>query len=316
MSFRRGKDDSHYYRKVINLNNVFYIFITMLVILTIPSVFAQLSVGVPAFQKLVLITISDQEEVHVSHKIQASDVVVQMEVIKGTLSNLKVVDENGNDVQYGTSGIGSISGITIFPSKTDVIIDYDLDDVIFLKDGILTWNFLYLQTTTIIFPEDLDLVYVNNNPVLLRDAKGITCHGCDAKIEYILNEQIKIHQINWGSKKFDVGSRTTEISSLDFNQTAKSISFNVEKDNQLKTLIIPLELLWKPYEVFLDDTKILDHEYELNETHALISIRPQNSGTVEIIGTTVIPEFPIVAPLFVGIAIVVALQLKNRFNLH
>lgn len=288
----------------------------MLIILPIPTIFAQLSIGDPAFQKLVLITINDQEEVHVSHKIQASEVVVHMETIEGILSNLKVVDENGNDVQYGTSGIGSITGITIFPSKTDVIIDYDLDDVIFLENGILTWNFLYLHTTTIIFPEDLDLVYVNNNLVLLKDAKGITCHGCDAKIEYILNEQIKIHQINWEGKKFDVGTRTTEISSLDFNQTAKSISFNVEKGNQLKTLIIPLELLWNPYEVFLDDAKILDHEYALNETHALLSIRPQTSGTIEIIGTTVIPEFPIVAPLLIGIAIVITLQFKNRFNLH
>lgn len=290
--------------------------ITILIILPIPTAFGQLTIGEPSFQKKVVITINEQGEVHVSHKIRASEVAVQMETIEGTLSNLKVVKENGNDVQYATSGIGSITGITIFPSKTDVMIDYDLDNVIFLEDGIWTWNFYYLQTTTFILPKDLDLIYVNNNPVMLKDAKGITCHGCDAKIEYVLNEQIKIHQIHWEDRIFDIGTRTTEISSLNFNQTAKSISFNVENENQLKTLIIPLELLWNPYEVFQDDKQILKHEFVLNETHALLSIRPQNSGTIEIIGTTVIPEFPIIAPLFVGIAIVVALQIKNKFNLH
>jgi hypothetical protein len=298
---------------VIYLNKKFYVIITILIIIIpIPTAFGQLSFGELAFQKKVVITINEQGEVHVSHKIRASEVAVQMETIEGTLSNLKVIKENGNDVQYATSGIGGITGITIFPSKTDVMIDYDLDNVIFLKEGIWTWNFLYLQTTTFILPKGLDLVYVNNNPVMLKDAKGITCHGCEAKIEYVLNEQIKIHQIHWEDRIFDIGTRTTEISSLNFNQTAKSISFNVEKENQLKTLIIPLELLWSPYEVFLDDTKILEREYKLNETHALLSIRPQNSGTIEIIGTTVIPEFPIIAPLFVGIAIVVALQIKNK----
>ena len=35
-----------------------------------------------------------------------------------------------------------------------------------------------------------------------------------------------------------------------------------------------------------------------------------------IIGTTVVPEFPILAPLFVGIALVIAIQIKNKLNLH
>ena len=298
------------------LKKICYIIIVLLVILPIPTGFAQLSIGEPAFQKSVIITINEQGEVHVTHKIQDSKNPVHIDAIEGTLSNLKVVDIDGNNVEYGTSGIGNTTGITIFPSDTDVIIEYDLNDVIFLNDGIWTWNFLYLQTTTFILPEGLDLVYVNDNPVMLENAKGITCHGCDAKIEYVLDEQIKIHQIQWENKIFDIGTRTTEISSLNFNQTTKSISFDVERGNQLKTLIIPLELLWNPYEVFLDDEQILKHEFFSNETHAWLSIRPESSGTIKIVGTTVIPEFPIIVPLFIGIAIVIGLQLKNKINLH
>ncbi|MGI0097993.1 MAG: hypothetical protein ACREAJ_06360, partial [Nitrosopumilaceae archaeon] len=88
----------------------------------------------------------------------------------------------------------------------------------------------------------------------------------------------------------------------------------VEEDNQLITLIIPLELLWSPYEVYLDDQKILKHEFFSNQTHAWLNIRPETSGTIQIIGTTVVPEFPILSPLFIGIAIIIGLQLKNRIN--
>ncbi len=288
----------------------------MMVLLPIPSSFSQISLGDPAIQKSVTITIDEQGSVHVSHEIRESSNVVNMETIDGTVSNLQVFDEDGNDVEHGVSGLDSIAGVTIFSSDADVIVEYNLDDVLFLEDGMWVWDFLYLQTTTFILPESLDLVYVNDNPVLLRDAKGITCHGCDAKIEYILDEQIKIHQIQWEDRTFDVGVRTTEISLLNFDQPTKSISFNLEKENQLVTLIIPLELLWEPYEVFLDDKKILKHEFFSNETHSWLSFRPDISGTVTIIGTTVIPEFPIIAPLFIGIAVIIALQLKNKLNLH
>jgi len=68
--------------------------------------------------------------------------------------------------------------------------------------------------------------------------------------------------------------------------------------------------------VFLNDERIFVNEFYINETHAGINIRPDTSGTIEIIGTTVIPEFPIFAPLLVGIVAVIILQFRNRLNLH
>lgn len=297
----------------------------MLVLLPVQSSFAQLSLGEPAIQKSITVTINEQGKIHVEHKILESKTVTHLETINGTVSNLQVTDEKGNSAEHGITGLEKIEGVTIFPSNIEadyedefehVIIEYDLTDVLFLKNGMWIWDFFYLQTTTFIFPERADLVYVNSNPVLLQDAKGITCHGCDALIEYVVDEQIKIHQIQWENRLFDVGIRTTEISLLNFDQPTKNMSFNLEKENQLVTLIIPLELLWNPYEVFLDDKKILKHEFFSNETHSGLSFRPETSGTVTIIGTTVIPEFPIIAPLFIGIAVVIALQLKNKFSLH
>ena len=297
------------------MKKIFFSLIALVLVSSIPLISAQITLGDPADQKLVKITINEQGEVHVLHEILDSNKVVQINTIEGTLSNLKVIDIKGNDVEYGTTGLGNTTGITIFSSEEDVIIEYDLDDVLFVKDGMWTWDFLYLQTTTFILPEGLDLLYVNSTPVMLQDAKGITCHGCQAKIEYVLDQPTNTNEVQWEDRRFIVGIRSlTDVSSFNFDQPTKRISFNVKEDNQLITLIIPLELLWSPYEVYLDDQKILKHEFFSNQTHAWLNIRPETSGTIQIIGTTVVPEFPVLSPLFIGIAIIIGLQLKNRIN--
>ena len=289
----------------------------------IPLVNAQLSLGEPAQHKLITITIGDQGDVHVIHEINEVRSPVHVDTIKGTVSNVNVTDVEGNNVEFGTTGLESITGITVFSSQDNVIIEYDLQDVLNFEDGLWEFDYFNLETTKILFPEDIDLLFVNDRPVMLHDAKGITCFGrsqgaiCDAFIEYVINEPTMNIEVGWEDKNFLVGMRTlTEISSFNFDQPTKRISFDVNEDNQLITLIIPLELLWKPYEVYLNEERILKHEFFSNETHSWLNIRPDNSGSIEIIGTTVVPEFPILAPLFVGIAIVVALQLKNKLNLH
>jgi len=302
---------------VVILKKIFGVILTLFLFSSIPLIAGQLTIGEPASQKLVEITLGKEGEVHVLHEIRDSGKVVDVKTIEGNLSNLKVIDKEGNDVEYGTSGLESITGITIFSSQEDVLIEYDLDDVLFFKDGIWSWDFLYLETTVFIFPEGVDLVFINERPAMLHDAKGINCHGCDAYIEYVIDEPINLEKIHWEDNNFDLGIRSvSKVSSLNFDQPSKSISFNVNDDNQILTLIIPLELLWSPYEVFLDGEKTFYHEFFSNGTHAWLNIRPESSGNIEIIGTTVVPEFPILAPLFLGIAAVIAIQLKNKINLH
>lgn len=295
----------------------------VIIISSVPLISAQLTLGEPAIQKSIEITINEQGEAHVLHEIMKSQKVVHVETIDGTISNLKVIDEEGNNVEYGTVGVENITGITIFPSKEDIILEYDLDDALFYKDGMWTLDYFNEETTTIIFPKGVDLVFVNNSPVLLHDAKGITCYGrsqnaiCDAYIEYVINESTKLTKVQWEDRNFVVGIRTlAEISSFNFDQPTKSMSFNVNGDKQLITLIIPLELLWNPYEVYLDDQKILKREFFSNSTHVWLNIRPENSGTTHIIGTSVVPEFTLFVPFFIGISAVILLQLRNKLNLR
>jgi len=45
-------------------------------------------------------------------------------------------------------------------------------------------------------------------------------------------------------------------------------------------------------------------------------MKPDDSGSVSIIGTTVVPEFPLIAPLAVGFLMIVILPIIRKVNLR
>jgi len=45
-------------------------------------------------------------------------------------------------------------------------------------------------------------------------------------------------------------------------------------------------------------------------------MKPVTSGEITIIGTTVIPEFPIIAPLAIGFLMILVVPLISKFNLR
>jgi len=290
--------------------------ITILIISSIPGIYAQqILLGQPA-EQTVEIKINHLGQVHVIHKIQKSINMQQVNVIEGSVSNLIVHDSKGDDVQHAIVG-GETMGISILDTNVEAFVEYDLDDVLFSNEGVWKWEYLYPATSVFIFPENLDLIFVNEVPVYLKDIRGITCHGCSANLEYILNEPINFEQVKWDNQNFEVGIRTvTEITSFTFDQPTKSINFFVNEPNQFVTLIIPLELLWNPYETYLDEQKIFKQEFFQNETHAWLNIRPETSGQIQIIGSTVIPEFPPFLPLIFGISSVLILKIGNRLIPH
>ncbi len=142
------------------------------------------------------------------------------------------------------------------------------------------------------------------------------CHGCTSKLQFAIDEPVIINEVKWEDQKFDILIRTSAgIHSFNFNQPSKSMSFEIDVGGFV-TLIIPLELLWNPYEVYLNDEKIIKHEFSQNSTHVWLNIRPNSIGTVQIIGTSAVPEFSMLLPFVLGIAIVLGLQMKNRINLR
>jgi len=282
---------------------------------SIPQAFAQISMGSTAEQISVEITINSDGDAHVVHLIKQSNTAIQLGIIPGTVQNLDVKGVNGGDILHGI--IGDNIGIAILPTRENVVVEYDLDDVLFFNNGIWVWAYNYPVDTTLHFPDGVDLVFVNARPAYIGISEGIKCHGCSAKLEFAINEPVVINEVKWEDQKFLVLIRTTaEINSFNFNQPSKTMSFDINTAQRFVTLIVPLELLWNPYEVYLNDEKIIKHEFSQNSTHVWVNIRPNSVGTVQIIGTSVVPEFSMMLPFVLGIAIVLGLQMKNRLNLR
>jgi len=294
---------------------IFGFLIILLTISIIPIANAQISIGEKAIQKSVEVIINSVGDVHVKHVVKSSNSPNDLELIIGTVSNLSVTNEQGEEKLF--SIIGDNNGVLIQPSGNDSIIEYDLDQVLFQKDDVWTWDFRYLKLTSFIFPEEVDLIFVNENPVFLGEQKGITCHGCQMVLEYSIDEPKIFKNVKWEDKEFVVEIRShSNINNFIFDQPTKSIIFDISKDTRYVTAIIPLELLWEPYLVFLDDKKIDQHKFKNNGTHIWLNMKPETSGEIIIVGTTVIPEFPIIAPLAIGFLMILTVPLMRKFSLH
>lgn len=260
-------------------------FMTLLLIVAIPTVYAQISIGQKAEQKLVEVVINSSNEIHVKHVISSSNMPQQLTLIDGDRTNLKVLDQEGSEKQFGSTGDDST--IMILPSQKNTIVEYDLGNVIFLKNNMMTWDFRYLETTSFIIPKEIDLIFANNRPVHLDKIHGITCHGCQMILEYSMNMPKIFENVKLDNKEFVIEVRTfAEINKFNFDQLTKSINFEVNGEKQFITTIIPQELLPGPYNVFLGDNKTAFSEYVNNGTHVWLSMRPDISGDISIISNT------------------------------
>ncbi len=296
-------------------SKIFASFLILTLILVFPQVNAQSDSFEKVIQKLVQVTIDREGNVSVMHQIRDSNEQRQLNFVDGTVSNLKVINEFGREELVDVDK--DANNLVISPNKGELFVTYDLEDALILKDNVWTLDFRYLQTTVFILPEEVDLVFANQRPILFDEKNKFNCHGCQLVLEYSINEPKKIKQVNWEDKEFLVEIRTLAgIENFDFDQPLKKISFKVNDNNQYVTAVIPLELLWEPYSVFLDDEKIWHHKYINNGTHVWVSMKPETSGEIIIIGTTVIPEFPIIAPLAIGFLMILAMPLMRKINLR
>ena len=290
-------------------------FAILLLISLVPIADAQISIGQKADQKSVEVNIDLEGNVHVKHVIRSSDLPKDLQLIYGTVSNISVKNEHGEDLLFSTSNENRM--VLIQPSDEESIVEYDLEHGLILKNNVWTWNFLYLETTSFIFPEEVDLLFVNERPVYLDQQKGIACHGCQMLLELPIKEPKILKEVNWENNQFLVEIRShSNIDKFIFDQPTKSITLDILENNQFVTIIIPLKLLWEPYSVFQNDEKIYFHEYVNNGTHVWLSMKPETSGEIMIIGTTVIPEFPVIAPLAIGFLIILVVPLMKKVNLH
>lgn len=256
----------------------------------VPAAYAQMQAGEAADQKEVVVYLDGAPDARILHVIGPGEDPRQLKLVPGAISNLSVGDESGMDVQYATAADGSI---VVSPSELDVMVEYVIRDALTLKGNVWTWDFRYLENVLFVLPPEPDTVYANDQPVHLGDTDRIRCHGCQMKLEYTTGEPVTLHGISWEEHEFVVAVRSHDtIESMELHQPSMSMIFEVAEGGEFVTVVIPREMLGDPYQVYLADEKVWFHAYRDNGTHAWVNIRPEAPGTVTVVGSTVIPEFP------------------------
>ena len=303
------------------MNNQIYLIVLFLALVTIiPTASAQLSLGAEANQKLIEVKLDKSEIVNVKHVIAASNMPVDVNLFNGIiLESIIVTNNDGDEKQFGllNDGKGNQS-LTIFPSKSNIIIKYELEDASTLYENLWTVKIQYSETYSVIFSKEINLFFVNNNLIELEDKKGISVNnGGNVIIQYHDKIPKIVEEVRWEEHKFNVEIMTnSKIDKFNFDQELKTISFQVNEKNKFVTINMEEELLGGPYVILLNDEKITYTKSSSKENYVSLSMKPKSPGEIMIIGTTVIPEFSMFIPLIMGFLIILTVPFMKKFNLH
>ena len=303
------------------MNNQIYLIVLFLALVTvIPTASAQLSLGGEANQKLIEVKLDKSEIVNVKHVIAAPNMPVNVNLFNGVITeSVMVTNDDGDEKQFGlvNDGRGNQS-VTIFPSKSNIIIKYDLEDASTLYENLWTVKIQYSETYSVIFSEEIDLFFLNNSIIELENKNGISVNnGGNVIIQYHDKVSKIIEEVRWEEHKFNVEIITnSKIDKFNFDQELKSISFQVNEKNKFVTISMEEELLGGPYVILLNDEQVTYTKYPSKENHISLSMKPESSGEIIIIGTTVIPEFSMFLPLIMGFLIILTVPFMKKFSLH
>ena len=292
---------------------VLFIIFSIVLISLSPQVFAENDLdallteknAVLVEQQQIIFEVGKYSDVQVKHVIETggwnADRPRIIEIISGTHSNLTVVDEDGDRLNFSHDAeTFEDSKYIILNQKLgnyDLIVEYTLDNFMELKDGLWAKELNFGEDVTMIIEDNIELIFANSRPIDVSDAKGINCIGCNMVLEYFNNEKFSSKEIFSGDDKFTIGFLSNgKIDEIEFIRGGTQlINFNVIEKDQLFVIKIPLEYLLNPYDVFFtekDDTqldqidKIRKTESSQDETHVNVTFRTFGEGVVSIVGAT------------------------------
>ncbi len=284
----------------------------------IPTAYGQLSLGSEAKQELIEVKINPDGEINVKHVVSPSNMPTTVPLFLGEISNLIITDDLGEEINSGTANDakGNLSVLSL-PSNQNSIITYNLENMK-INNNLFNTEISYPQKFSVIFEESINLIFLNNNVLFLDDKKGVAINGGgNMKIEFYSTESKIIEKATWEENEFDVEIITdSEIQSFNFNQPEKSLSFQVNDENKFVTITMSEELLGGPYVTLLDDEKIKYTKFVRDEGIVSLNLKPETTGQVTIIGTTVIPEFSMFIPLIMGFLIILTVPAMRKFSLR
>ena len=275
----------------------------------------------------IIFEIGKDTTVHVKHVIigsawDAGDPKL-IKTLPGKHSNLQVTDEDG-DYLRPSGFVGDTFEESEYiiagqkPHKAyDLVAEYDLENFLELEDGLWWKHFTFPHDVEIFIDDDIEIIFANSRPVNVVDAKGINCMGCDIKIEFFDNPEPIIKTVIVSETKLEEISSTGEefileflsngkIGDLNYIKELNYFSFDVNKENQIFLVKIPLDLLLSPYHVYLTENdqeilvesdQILKSEYGQSKTHANLSFRAETEGIIHVVGSTQMEHEKLLAKL-------------------
>ena len=234
-----------------------------------------------------------------------------IKILPGKHSNLEVTDEDG-DYLRPIGFVGETfeeSEYIIAGQKApgyDLVAEYDLENFLELNDGLWTKDFDFPHDVMIYVDDEVELIFVNSRPIDISDAGGVNCMGCSILVEFFDDTESITKTVIRSDTKFEEISNTGEeysveflsdgpIGELKFIDELNYLSFDVNQENQLFLIKIPLDLLLSPYHVFLsevdqdilvDSDQIRKSEIGQTATHANLSFRANIEGVIHIVGST------------------------------
>jgi len=299
------------------MNKIIFLSLMIFALIAVPIASAQL--GAPAYQKSTHLIIDELNNIEAKHVIGFSNDPVMVNLFEGAIpESITVTNEDGKELEFAIVGMGDYGSVTIFSADKNTIIKYNLKDMFWYSDNLLTLNIGYPKTFGILFSEKIDQIFLNDQIIQLGDKKGISINnGGYVNVDYYSEMPKIIQEVQWKEDKFNVEIITdSEIDEFNFDQESKSISFQVNEKNKFVTINMEEKLLGGPYVILLNDEQIKYSKYSIKENHISLSMKPESSGEIIIIGTTVIPEFSMFIPLIMGFVIILTVPLMRKVSLH
>jgi len=299
------------------MNKIIFLSLMIFALIAVPVANAQF--GAPAYQKSTHLIIDELNNIKAKHVIGFSNDPVMVNLFEGAIpESITVTNEDGKELEFAIVGMGDSGSVTIFSADKNTIIKYNLKDMFWYSDNLLTLNVGYPKTFGILFPEKIDQIFLNDQMIQIGDKKGISINGGGyVNVAYYSEMPKKIQEVQWKEDKFNVEIITdSKIDEFNFDQESKSISFQVNEKNKFVTINMEEKLLGGPYVILLNDEQIKYSKYFIKENHISLSMKPESSGEIRIIGTTVIPEFSMFIPLIMGFVIILTVPLMRKVSLH
>ena len=271
------------------MNNQIYLIVLFLSLVTvIPTASAQFSLGVEANQELIEVELNKLEIVNVKHVITASNMPVSVKLFNGIIPESIIVTNDNGEVEFGLlNDEKGNQSITIFSSKSNIIIKYNLEDVSTFYENLWTVRIGYSETFSVLFSEEIDLFFLNNNIIKLENKKGISVnYGGNPIIQYYDKIPKIIEEVSWGEDKFNVEIITnSKINKFNFDQELKNISFQVNEKKKFVTITMEEKLLGSPYVILLNNEKVFYTKSVSKENYVSLSMKPQAVGEIIISGS-------------------------------